>query len=121
MRHPPPPNPKLEAFLKNAKDPYERDLDNPADWDDVLDDYGDLFDALRRLHKLSPDIRFGQLICNLAFFAGTGEGGAPYTVPDQRLLRSALEMIERRERTLDANDDAASADVAEELEPSPAS
>jgi len=74
----------LREGLKGYKDPYGRNGGA-----EILKDWAPIFDVLRELHEAHPEWRFGQLVTNLAVWAGENEAGDTYTVPDERLLESA--------------------------------
>jgi hypothetical protein len=80
----------LPPELQNVVDEYDR-----AHNDDVLTDYVELFEILRQIHEIHPDWRFGQIITNLASFAGTTTPGTAYDVPDERLLKTARDYLRR--------------------------
>jgi hypothetical protein len=51
------------------------------------------------LSELAPDIRFGQLICNLALLAGRADAGGVWEVEDEELvaaIRKFTEDLQRR-------------------------
>lgn len=83
----------LQEKLKNYKDPYDRDVGEPVV--EVFEDWEPIFAALREMHRLHPDMRFGQTITNLAFWAASSGEGSTYIVPDQRLLEAARQHVER--------------------------
>jgi hypothetical protein len=64
--------------------------------EEVIPDYTELFDALRQVHELHPDWRFGQIVTNLAAMAGTTAIGDAYQVPDERLLKVARDYVRQR-------------------------
>ena len=90
----------LREALEKCVDPYGRtaaDLDS-----EIVADYDELFDLLREIHELVPDLRFGQLIVNLSLLAGIDAPGDPYNVPDPHLIRAArahLNTLRRRAPT----------------------
>jgi hypothetical protein len=77
--------PELQKALENTSDQYDRDRNA-----ELLKDWEPLFAALRELHQRHPDWRFGQLVANLASWSGKTEPGDAYSVPDERLLETAL-------------------------------
>jgi hypothetical protein len=50
---------------------------------------GDLFEQLRELIALCPEMRFGQLIANLALVARGTDPGAIWDMEDEELLAAA--------------------------------
>ena len=55
-----------------------------------------LWAALAELSALSPDWRLGQLICNVADYAGDGETPHVWDATDEQLLAAAKELIRHR-------------------------
>lgn len=49
----------------------------------------ELLDRLARLSRLAPDVRFGQLIANLAFVAAGPWDKCLWDVEDEQLLEAA--------------------------------
>lgn len=75
---------QLPPELQGVEDEYDRDKNA-----EVLEDYGELFDVLRQMHRQHPNWRFGQMITNLAGWSGKTREGNTYDVPDERLLETA--------------------------------
>jgi hypothetical protein len=60
----------------------------------------ELLQTLRELHEALPDMRFGQLVCNLATAARGPEPESTWDVEDDELLDSARQQLEAvREKT----------------------
>ena len=83
---------ELPPELRDVVDEYDRDRNA-----EVLEDYETLFDVLRRMHRLYPDWRFGQMITNLAAWSGKTREGNVYDVPDERLIEVARRHLTTRE------------------------
>lgn len=79
---------ELPPELRSAEDQYDR-----ANNAEIIEDYEPLLQAIREMHKLHPGWRFGQIVANLAEWSGTTRPGEVYDVPDERLLRTALEHL----------------------------
>ncbi len=65
----------------------------------------DLLQVLSEFSNHAPDLRFGQLIANLAFLARGAGGSDVWEVEDEELLeaaRSHLRDLERRSEALHA-------------------
>ena len=107
---------KLKADAEAKPDPYGRRWDGPDEqWEENLDDWGPIFDALRQLHGVFPDMRFGQLVSYLAGSAGTVRSGDIYGVPDPHLLRAAQRFLRHQRERLAAGAD----ESVDDEEPAP--
>jgi len=58
----------------------------------------ELFAALQEMRSLYPDMRFGQLICNLATWARGTHPGSVWDLEDQELVQTAREHIRKKGR-----------------------
>jgi hypothetical protein len=54
-----------------------------------------LVESIAELRRIIPEMRFGQLVANLATAAGCTEIGGIWDVEDDELLRAARRLIER--------------------------
>lgn len=54
-----------------------------------------LLQAIAHLHQIFPELRFGQLVANLATAAGCQTAEAIWDVEDERLLAAAERLIAR--------------------------
>jgi hypothetical protein len=76
--------------------------------EEVLEDWEAVFDALRELHRVHPEWRFGQMVANLAVLAGETAPGEPYSVRDPDLLEAARRHLAGKhaagKQTTDAGD-----------------
>ena len=85
---------EIKAGVEANPDPYGRRWDGPEEqWVENLEDWGQIFDTMRDLHRIFPDMRFGQLVSYLAGSAGTVRSGDVYGVPDPHFLRSARRFL----------------------------
>jgi len=57
-----------------------------------------ILDRLSRLSELAPEIRFGQLIANLATMADGPWDETLWNVGDEKLLQAAAEFVAELER-----------------------
>lgn len=57
------------------------------------DPHEELTNLLRELHEALPEMRFGQLVCNLATIARGPEPEAAWDVEDGELLEAAKEQL----------------------------
>jgi hypothetical protein len=63
----------------------------------------DILKQLERLSELAPDIRFGQLVANLAFLAAGPWDETLWNLEDEQLLAAARQHtadLEEREQTV---------------------
>jgi hypothetical protein len=74
----------------------------------MSDQNDQLMAVLRQLHDHYPHWRFGQLVCNVAMWAGDTEAGHVWDVSDEALLRAARQHLLKlsRGRAADNNNDA---------------
>lgn len=56
----------------------------------------ELFHRLDRLLDLFPDLRLGQLLCNLTVMAGKTDPGAVWDIEDDELLEAAQKLLEQQ-------------------------
>jgi hypothetical protein len=56
----------------------------------------ELFSTLNELWDTLPEMRFGQLIVNVAYFAREPSAEAPWDVEDGELLEAARELLKQR-------------------------
>ncbi|MHC1765227.1 MAG: hypothetical protein AB9869_13160 [Verrucomicrobiia bacterium] len=63
----------------------------------TLDDQ-ELFSVLKRMRSLYPDMRFGQLVCNLATWARGPGVSSVWDVEDQELLQTAKQHIRQQQK-----------------------
>lgn len=59
---------------------------------------GELLATLEKLQRQYPHWRFGQLVANVAAWAGKTQPGAIFDVSDEALLRAAKEHLEQLDR-----------------------
>jgi hypothetical protein len=58
-----------------------------------------LIEALKDLSKLYPEMRFGQLVTNVAYWARGATDTAAWDVEDEELLQAALSHLEQQKST----------------------
>ena len=63
-----------------------------------IPDDRELFSVLKQMRSLYPDLRFGQLVCNLATWARGPEVSSVWDVEDQELLATAREHIRAKQQ-----------------------
>ena len=64
----------------------------------MTDTRGELLRRLSRLSELVPEIRFGQLIANLAMMAEGPWDETLWNLEDEKLLQAAAEFVTELER-----------------------
>jgi hypothetical protein len=58
------------------------------------DQHEELLQTLHELHEALPDLRLGQLVCNLATIARGPEPESAWDVEDDELLAAAREQLQ---------------------------
>lgn len=60
----------------------------------------ELMAVLRELCDTMPEMRFGQLIVNLSYFAREPSHQAPWDVEDDELLAAARKLLAKQQQTV---------------------
>ena len=60
----------------------------------------ELLEQLRQMRQLHPEWRFGQMVCNLAFWARGAEASSVWDVEDSELMEAARSHLRGRERCI---------------------
>ena len=56
----------------------------------------ELFEVLEKMKNLYPEMRFGQLVCNLSYWAKGVEVSSPWEVEDEELINAGIKHLSEK-------------------------